>query len=126
MIDDALKILIPGYGIASSLAEQFTKSNKNSQEILDTNDDEKIKLELKRKKFETEILEMEAKVAQELAISRRIENAAVVEIEEYYEGSGKGNAGLNAQKGSVDIGLSGEGKKITKRIYRFSGYEEKK
>jgi hypothetical protein len=125
MIDETIKtILFPGYGIASSIAEQLSNSNKNSREILDSDDEIKIVKELKRKKVETEILELEAKVAQELAISRRIENANVVEIEEYYEGSGKGNAGVNVEENSVKLGLSGEGKKITKRIYRFTGFKE--
>jgi hypothetical protein len=122
MINETLKTIMPGYGLASLLAEQLLESNKNSKEILDTNDEKKITLELKRKKVETEILELEAKVAQELAISKRIENAEVVEIEEYYEGSGKGNAGASVDENSFKFGLAGEGKKITKRIYRFTGF----
>lgn len=124
MIKDALKFAIPGYGLASTIAEQYIDSNKNSREILKTNDEQKIQLELVRKKAETEILEMEAKIAQELAISKRIENAAIVEIEEYYEGSGSGNIGLGVEEKSIKFGFSGEGKKVTKRVYRFTGFQE--
>jgi len=117
-------MIFPAYGIASSIAEQLTDSNKNSREILDSNDEFKIEKELKRKKIETEILQLEAKVAQELAISKRIENAEIVEIEEYYEAAGKGNAGASVEENNIKVGLSGEGKKITKRIYRFTGFKE--
>ncbi len=124
MIKDALKFAFPVYGLASTIAEQYVDSNKNSREILKTNDEQKIKVELTRKKAETEILEMEAKIAQELAISKRIENASIVEIEEYYEGSGSGNIGLSAEEKSIKFGASGEGKKVTKRVYRFTGFQE--
>ena len=123
MKNEILQKVIPTYGFISSIAEQLLDSNKNSREILQTNDDEKINNEIKRKKAETQILELEAKVAQELAISKRIESAEIVEIEEYYEGFGKGNVGVNAEEGIVKVGLSGEGKKVTKRIYRFTGFK---
>ena len=124
MINNTIKVMFPLYGIASSIAEQFVDSNKSSREILQTNDETKINNELKRKKVETEILEMEAKIAQELAISKRIENAEIVEIEEYFEGFGKGNAGVNVEEKSFKVGLSGEGRKVTKRVYRFTGFKE--
>ena len=124
MMNDVLKTVFPAYGLASTIAEQFIDSNKNSREILKSNDEEKIKLELARKKVETEILEMEAKISQEIAISKRIENASIVEIEEYYEGLGSGNIGLGLEEKSIKLGVSGEGKRITKRVYRFTGFQE--
>ena len=63
----------------------------------------------------------EAKVEQELAIARRIDGAEEVEIEEFYDTSGKGSAGLSAEGESVSVGLSGEGRKITKRVIKFRG-----
>lgn len=123
MINEKFKVIFPAYGIASSIAEQLTNSNKNSREILDSNDEVKIEKELKRKKIETEILELEAKVTQELAISKRIENAEIVEIEEYYEGSAKGSVGANVDESKLSVGLTGEGRKISKRIYRFTGFK---
>lgn len=124
MINETIKSVFPLYGIASSIAEQFLDSNKNSREILETNDETKINKELIRKKVETQILELEAKVAQELAISKRIENAEIVEIEEYFEGFGKGNAGVKVEENSLNVGLSGEGRKVTKRVYRFTGFKK--
>lgn len=64
----------------------------------------------------------EAKVEQEFAIARRIHNAEEVEIQEFYDTSGKGSAGLSAERESVAVGLSGEGRKITKRIIKFKGH----
>ena len=52
-----------------------------------------------------------------------VDSAEEVEIEEFYDASGKGHAGLsvdaNAATGS--FGLGGEGRKVTTRIYRFKG-----
>ena len=123
MIKDTLKIAFPVYGLAGTIIEQFIDSNKNSREILNSNDEQKIKIELARKKAETEILEMEAKIAQELAISKRIENANIVEIEEFYEGLGSGHVGFTPEGNSIKLGASGEGKKVVKRVYRFTGFQ---
>jgi len=51
--------------------------------------------------------EAQAKVAQELAIARRVELAEQVEIEEFYDTSGEGNIGLKADEKSVALGASG-------------------
>ena len=64
---------------------------------------------------------IQAQVAQELAIAHRIENAEEVEIEEYYEGSGKGGAGIGTDGVSVNLSVGAEGRKVTKRVYRFTG-----
>ncbi len=65
----------------------------------------------------------QARVAQEIAIAKRIESAAEVEIEEYYDNSGKGSAGLsvNAETQTGSMGLSGENRRVSKRVYRFKG-----
>lgn len=65
-----------------------------------------------------------ARVEQELAIARRIDNAEEVEIEEFYDASGKGAAGLTADMKSetATIGLSAEGRRVTKRVYHFKGW----
>jgi len=80
---------------------------------------------LKEKSLRAEIkakaLLAQAKVEQELAISRRIDSAEEVEIEEFYDTSGKGNAGLNSDGESVSLGLGGEGRRVTKRIIKFKG-----
>ena len=69
-------------------------------------------------KITAEVLTNQAKVQQEQAIATRILLAEVVEIEEYYDISGQGQAGMNADMASetISIGLSLEGKKISKRV----------
>lgn len=71
--------------------------------------------------IESRILLSGAKVEQELAIARRIDSAEEVEIEEYYDTSGKGNVGLNTDGSTFSTGVSGEGRKVTKRIIKFKG-----
>lgn len=80
--------------------------------------------EVKRQDLYYQTLEYKAKLAQELAISQRIATAEEVEIEEYYEGEGNGSLGLNAKEGNISVGAAGSGRKVTKRIYRFTGFNE--
>lgn len=80
-----------------------------------------LKEEALRADIKAKALLSQAKVEQELAISRRIDSAEEVEIEEYYDTSGKGNAGLNSDGEAVSLGLGGEGRKVTKRIIKFKG-----
>lgn len=68
--------------------------------------------------------ESQAKVAQELAIAQRINTAEQVEIEEIYDTSGKAGLSANITEGAITGGLTGEGRKVTKRIYRFTGWHE--
>lgn len=65
-----------------------------------------------------------ARIEQELAIARRIDCAEEVEIEEFYDTSGKGNAGLTADMKSetATLGLAAEGRRVTKRVYHFKGW----
>lgn len=63
----------------------------------------------------------QAKIAQELAIAQRISDADTVEIEEFYDLSGKVKAGVNVDEKAINVGLSGEGSRVTKRIYTFKG-----
>lgn len=64
----------------------------------------------------------QARVAQELAIAERIASSNEVVIEEYYDGSGKGHVGLKAEGESLTVGAGGEGRRVTKRIIRFTGW----
>ena len=68
----------------------------------------------------------QARVAQELAIARRIDNADEVEIDEFYDNSAKGGIGLdvNALTQSASIEAGAEGRRITKRVYRFKGWRQ--
>lgn len=80
--------------------------------------------EVRRQDLYYQTLEYKAKLAQELAISQRIATAEEVEIEEYYEGEGNGSLGLNINEGNISLGAAGSGRKVTKRIYRFTGFNE--
>lgn len=64
----------------------------------------------------------QARVAQEVSIAQRIASSEEVEIEEYYDLSGKGNAGLKAEEKSIALGASGEGRRVTKRVIKFKGW----
>lgn len=64
----------------------------------------------------------QARVAQEVSIAQRIASSAEVEIEEYYDTSGKANVGLKAEQKSVALGIAGEGRRVTKRIIKFKGW----
>ncbi|EGQ9060102.1 hypothetical protein [Vibrio cholerae] len=77
--------------------------------------------EATKAEIESRILLSGAKVEQELAIARRIDSAEEVEIEEYYDNSGKGNLGVTTDGSSISAGLGGEGRKVTKRIIKFKG-----
>jgi hypothetical protein len=63
----------------------------------------------------------QAKIAQELAIAQRISNAETVEIEEFYDRSGKGQLGVKLDLDVPTVGLGAEGKSVVRRIYKFSG-----
>lgn len=77
--------------------------------------------ETERQLNEMRRLEAQAKVAQEMAIANRIDTAEEVEIEEFYEYGGDGKVGFSADEKSVQLGLSGSARRISKRIYRFNG-----
>lgn len=66
-----------------------------------------------------------ANLLKEIAIAERINNSEIVEIEEYFEGNGKGGTGvtIDGKNKSGNLGLSGEGSKITKRVYKFTGLD---
>ena len=80
--------------------------------------------EAEKQTIKLQLDQQRARVEQELAIARRIDNAEEVEIEEFYDASGKGAAGLTADMKSetATIGLSAEGRRVTKRVYHFKGW----
>lgn len=97
----------------------MTRAARESEEASDSKDIEVLNNEAKRQRAELSMAEMQAKVAQEVAIARRIEEADEVEIEEYYEGETNGNVGLTTEGSSLSLGLGGKGSRVTKRVYRF-------
>ena len=98
------------------VVDKFKNSNKN--ETVDSLLDEH-----KKNKIRMEMAEADAKVLQEIAIARRIELAEEVQIEEYYDLEGKGNLGVEVKKDGGNLGISGTGtgKRVSKRIFKFSG-----
>lgn len=95
--------------------QNMTESNATVQELRN---------EALRQEIILQMSEAQAKVAQELAIAQRINTAEQVEIEEFYDASGKGGLTANITEGAITGGLTGEGRKVTKRIYRFTGWHE--
>ena len=67
------------------------------------------------------IILAQAKAQQEQAIALRIACAEEVQIEEYYDTTGKGHLGVTAKEEGITAGLAGEGRRVTKRIIRFTG-----
>ena len=82
---------------------------------------ERISDEANKQALELQMAHAQAKVAQEIAIAQRIENASEVVIEEYYADEKIGEAGVKASERGVGVNVSGEARKVTKRIYRFVG-----
>jgi len=80
--------------------------------------------EAAKQEIQMHFAQHQARVAQELSIAKRIDNAEEVEIEEFYDASGNGKLGIdgNLETSTVSIGARGEGRKITKRVYRFKGW----
>ena len=77
-------------------------------------------------KEKVQLIELQAKLAKEYAIARRIDMAERVTIEEHYEsrGTGKltGDVKAALKSGSADVSANGE--HIVKRIYTFDGVRE--
>lgn len=80
-----------------------------------------LRVESERQELQTRIAEAQARVAQEVAIAHRIETAEEVEMEEFYDYSGSGSVGVDINEAGINIGAKGEGKRVSKRIYRFKG-----
>ncbi len=81
-----------------------------------------LELEVKKQKIVMEFQTHQARVSQEIAIAERISTSHEVEITEYYDVSGKGQAGITAGETSITAGVGGEGRKVTHRTIKFSGF----
>ncbi|MBD9369829.1 hypothetical protein [Xanthomonas sp. XNM01] len=78
--------------------------------------------EAKKQRVNMEFQAHQARVAQELAIAQRIYFSDTVEIEEFYDGQGKGSLGVKGDESGITLGASGEGRRVTKRIIKFAGW----
>jgi len=97
--------------------ERFSNSAENSDVSADDLSQDAVKVNI-----QSAVLQEQAKVEQELSIARRILIAEEVEIEEYYDTSGKGGLGFKSDAEEVSLGASGSGRKVTKRIVKFKGF----
>ncbi len=79
--------------------------------------------EAERNKLAMEMLQAKARAEQELAIAERIRTAVEVEIEDYYDVSGHGQVGVDAE--SSGVGMRGGGQKVARRIVRLKGVHSK-
>ena len=85
---------------------------------------DQLKEEISKQNLQMQFAQQQARIAQELAIARRIDNAEEVEIEEFYDTSGRGNAGISIDQASqtASVGVGAEGRRVTKRVYHFKGW----
>ncbi|WP_406867164.1 hypothetical protein [Paraburkholderia fungorum] len=117
----ALELVVPGYMKAAYSA---LSSSQDEVKAAEAQGLATLEEEAKKQKVVMEFQAHQARVAQELAIAERIAASYEVTIEEYYDGSGKGHVGLNVDGEAVSLGASGEGRRVTKRVIRFSGWSE--
>lgn len=112
--------------LAYQIGESIVKQMKKSETAVEKGNLSELKDELLRQELSGKIAEAQARVAQELAIARRIDSAEEVEIEEYYDLQGSGNLGLSVDcaKETVGLGAHAAGRRITKRVYHFKGWRE--
>ena len=74
-----------------------------------------------RQEIAMRMAERQAKVAQEIAIARKIELAHEVEIEEFYDASAEGTVGAKTDGATLSIGAGGKANRVVRRVYKFRG-----
>ncbi|WP_394648177.1 hypothetical protein [uncultured Sphingomonas sp.] len=117
--DQAVRSVFPTYNLVRVI---FDKVAGTAVDASPTEQMSEVRAETERQENEMRRLEAQAKVAQEMAIAARIEGALEVQIEEFYEYAGEGKLGANIDEKSATLGLSGAGRRVSKRIYRFTGH----
>ncbi|WP_447916224.1 hypothetical protein [Delftia acidovorans] len=118
-IDIGIAVLNPTGFLLKMLAEKVASSSKDDLHSMPLKD---LEVEAQKQSIEMAMARAQAKVAQELAIARRIEVAEEVEIEEFYDKSGEGNVGVKSGETGFTVGAGGAGKSVTKRVYKFRGF----
>lgn len=121
VFEKAIEAMVKSTPIIGPVAGVLMESAKDAEAASNSGEISKLSEEAKRQEISLHMAKMQAQVAQELAIAHRIENANEVEIEEYYEGNGKAGLGASTDGISASFTLGGEGRKVTKRVYRFTG-----
>jgi hypothetical protein len=124
--DVARTVLYATNPLLGLIVEATTHAVSETQTASQTGKIEKIRAEAERQEFALKMAENQARVAQEVAIARRIETAEEVEIEEFYDYSGEGHVGLKTDGETLGVGVGAAGKRVSRRVYRFKGNAEKK
>ena len=102
--------------IVESTSKKVTEAEEQSKVEL-----AELRVQAERQQLEMQILEAQARVAQEIAIAKRIETAYEVEMEEFYDYSGTAQVGATTDGANLSFGAGGATKRVSKRIYRFTG-----
>lgn len=120
--DVAVELFVPGYmrAIYSALSQSQDDVKAAESKGVISLEEEALKQHIVM-----EFQAHQARVSQELAIAERISASAEVEIEEYYDLSGKGHVGAKAERESISFGIGAEGRRVTKRVIRFTGWRDK-
>jgi hypothetical protein len=110
--------MMPG-SIYITLGKFLYDAVSNTSKDVASGDITELKKEEALQEISMRMAERQAKVAQELAIADRIKDAEEVSIEEYYDNSLEGRAGIGLSESGVNIGANGKTGAVSKRIYRF-------
>lgn len=114
-------VTISMFPLGATIVKTIENSSKEVDDASSKGIDE-LRDELSKQTLRQGFELQQAKIAQELAIAHRITNAETVEIEEFYDTSMRGKAGLETKETGVMFGIGGERQNVTKRIYKFSGH----
>jgi hypothetical protein len=119
---EAAKIGLNPTGYLLSQIAESTSKNVTHGDAVAGKELTALRVEAERQELQMRISEAQARVAQEIAIARRIESAEEVEMEEFYDYSGGGSVGGKLDEKGLFVGASGSGRRVSKRIYRFKGH----
>ncbi len=101
--------------VEATLKKVAQANDASPKDLLTLRDD------AERQELQMRMAEAHARVAQEVAIARRIETAEEVDIEESYDYSGEGHVGANADGAGMSLGTGGSGRRVSQRVFKFRG-----
>ncbi|WP_027469726.1 hypothetical protein [Deefgea rivuli] len=117
----AAKIALNPAGFLIDKIVEATSKNVSKAESTSSDEIAVLKIEAERQELQMRMAEAQARVAQEIAIAKRIETAKEVEMEEFYDYGIEAHVGVKVDSGSVSAGVGGSGRRVSKRIFRFRG-----
>lgn len=120
-IMDAAQIVINPYGYLYGKIVETVAGSVNDSGDANKLELAQLRLSAEKQELQMRMAEAQARVAQELAIAKRIEMATEVEIEEFYDIQGDGSLGIKVDEKAVTLGASASGQKVCKRVYHFRG-----